>query len=201
MPKIVTEEEKKELREAMYHHTIQLIKEKGMKKITVEDIIQAVGIAKGTFYNYYRSKEELLFHVIQKSEQKLFQTILAIDYKTGDFREKVTTALKEIYLSKDSIVLYLRPEDMESLTEKLPAKAKASVEQKQTNNFQQIAELFGIDSTDLETFGVISYLMDCLHFTAVNVDYGKQARQISLELIVDTFADFLVDKKTKKEHN
>jgi|GEM_PF-6613484 len=53
MPKIVTEEEKNQLREAMYRETIRLIKIKGMKKITVEDIIHAVGIAKGTFYRIF----------------------------------------------------------------------------------------------------------------------------------------------------
>lgn len=196
MPKIVTEKEKEMLKEAMYVHTIQLIKEKGIKGLTVEDIIQSVGIAKGTFYKYYPSKEELLLHVIQKSEENLFQGVLAIDFSEGNFRETVIKTLNEIYLGEESIVLYLSPEDISSLLDKLPEKNRTSIQQKQTNNFERIAKLFEIDMNNKETFGVISYLMDCLHFTAVNpTDYGRVARQESLEIIIYTLADFLTKKK------
>lgn len=57
MPKIVTEKEKEMLKEALYVHTIQLIKETGVKGITVEAIIQSVGIAKGTFINTTHRKK------------------------------------------------------------------------------------------------------------------------------------------------
>lgn len=197
MPKIVTEEEKNQLREAMYHETIQLIQTKGLKRITVEDIIHAVGIAKGTFYNHYPSKEELLFHVIQKSEKELFHRVLSIDFQTGDFYETVRKTFKEIYLAEDSIVLYVQPEDITSLISKLSEKTKQSIKEKQTNNFQQIAALFGIDQSDPHVFGVVSYLMDCLQFTATNSDYGREARQTALEIIIDSLADFLT--KIKKQ--
>lgn len=198
MPKIVTEEEKRRLKEAMHHETVQLIKTKGMKKITVEDIIHAVGIAKGTFYNHYPSKEYLLFDVIQKSEEKLFQKFLTIDFQTGDFHANVRKSLREIYLAEDSIVLYLQPDDITSLLNKLPMKIKTMLEEKQAKNFQRIAEIFAIDQQDAQTFGVVSYLMDCLHFTATNVDYGVEARQMSLEILIDTFADFLTKKKERE---
>lgn len=197
MPKIVTEKERKELREALYVHTIKLIKEKGLKKITVEDIIQSVGIAKGTFYTYYKSKEELLLHVIQKSEEALFQVVLTIDFNQGDFYETIVHTLKEIYLAEDSVVLYIKPEDITALVEKLPKKIEQSVEQKQANNFNRIAALFGIDKNDKHAFGVISYLMDCLHFTAVHSsEYGEATRQEALEIIIYALADFITKKKT-----
>lgn len=196
MPKIVTEKEKEMLKEALYVHTIQLIKETGVKGITVEAIIQSVGIAKGTFYKYYPSKEDLLLHVIQKSEENLFQGVLAIDFSTGDFRETIIKTLKEIYLGEESIVLYLSPEDISSLVDKLPEKNRIHLLEKQANNFKRIAKLFDIDLNNKEVFGVISYLMDCLHFTAVNPsDYGSDARQQSLEIIIYALADFLEIKK------
>ncbi|MBO0452256.1 TetR/AcrR family transcriptional regulator [Candidatus Enterococcus murrayae] len=195
MPKIVTKEEKARLKEAMYVETIKLIKKKGLKRITVEDVIHAVGIAKGTFYNHYTSKEELLYDVIRKSEEQLFRQILAIDFQTGDFQIKLRKALNEIYLADSSIVLYLNPEDLNSLIQKLPDQTKKQQNEKQSTNFQRIVELLGIDQTDQQTFGVISYLMDCLHFTAANVDYGVAARQETLEIIIDALAAFLAKKK------
>lgn len=199
MPKIVTKEEREKMQDALYTHTIRLIKKKGMKKITVEDIIQSVGIAKGTFYSYYPSKEELLFNTLLKSEEKLFQVILTLDFSTGAFRETITKALKEIYLSKESIVLYLSPEDITSLISKIPSKKREVFQQKQANNFERIAELLEINKEDEHTFGTVSYLMDCLHFTASNPsDYGNDTRQKTLEILIQALADFLTTIKNTK---
>ena len=201
MPKIVTEEEKQRVKDEMYSETIQLIKTKGIKKITVEDIIQAVGIAKGTFYNHYSSKEALLFHVIQKSEETLLNEVLAIDYQNGDFHKKIQWALREIYLAPSSIALYIQPEDLSSLMVKLPKQTQAVFEEKQQRNFQRITELFALDPKDSHVFGVVSYLMDCLHFTATNIDYGDQARQASLDILINTIADFLTKKQKQKRRD
>jgi AcrR family transcriptional regulator len=37
---------------------------KGYGKTTVNDILQAIGIAKGTFYYYFKSKEEVMDAVL-----------------------------------------------------------------------------------------------------------------------------------------
>ena len=60
------------IRETMYIKGVELIQQKGVKRVTVEDIAMAVNIGKGSFYSYYNSKEELLYAVIKKSEKKLF---------------------------------------------------------------------------------------------------------------------------------
>lgn len=38
----------------------------GYEKTSVESIIQRVGIAKGTFYYYFRTKEDILFAIVEK---------------------------------------------------------------------------------------------------------------------------------------
>lgn len=53
----------------------QLFFEKGYEKTPVNDIIEKVGVAKGTFYHYFKSKEDLLDqlvnHFIEKSVSKV----------------------------------------------------------------------------------------------------------------------------------
>lgn len=198
MPKVVTEEEKKIIKNSMYMHTIELIKKKGIKNITVEDITRSIGIAKGTFYNYYQSKEELMLAVIQKDEERLFRKILSIDYSSGDFRETIGKALKEIYLAEDSIALYVKPEEISSLILKMPKYSQNLIDQKQQNNFQRIARLFGIEKNDSHAFGVVAYLMDSLHFIAVNRDYGSNAREESLEIIINALSDYFVTKNRRR---
>jgi len=42
----------------------KLISVLGFKKTSIQDITDAAGIAKGTFYNFFTSKEELLFEIL-----------------------------------------------------------------------------------------------------------------------------------------
>lgn len=51
----------------------------GVRRTTVDEIVQRVHIPKGTFYLFYKSKELLLFDVIQEQHEiishKLYQSI------------------------------------------------------------------------------------------------------------------------------
>jgi hypothetical protein len=49
-----------ETRKNILEHGIRLIGEKGIDKVSVEEITKAAGVSVGTFYHYYPSKNELL---------------------------------------------------------------------------------------------------------------------------------------------
>lgn len=59
MAKAFTEEEKKEIREKLLEAGLRLFKEKGLKKVSVRELTEAVSIAQGGFYTFFESKEEL----------------------------------------------------------------------------------------------------------------------------------------------
>ena len=52
-----------------------LFYQKGYDNTSVADVIDAVGIAKGTFYHYFKSKEDLLDRIIERQTQGMDQTI------------------------------------------------------------------------------------------------------------------------------
>ncbi|MEK5231387.1 TetR/AcrR family transcriptional regulator [Lysinibacillus sp. FSL K6-0232] len=81
---------------------------KGYMKTTINDILQAIGIAKGTFYHYFKSKEEVLDAIIERIIQadvakaqhiardstmsaieKLFAILLAQAPQQGDQKEQL----------------------------------------------------------------------------------------------------------------
>ncbi|NJE84869.1 TetR/AcrR family transcriptional regulator [Thermococcus sp. CX2] len=47
-------------RERILKAAEELFAEKGYDKTTVDEIVEKAGVAKGTFYNYFKSKEELI---------------------------------------------------------------------------------------------------------------------------------------------
>src|ERR1700742_1633439 len=49
-----------ETRERLFHAAMRMFAEKGFAEATVEDITNAADVGKGTFFNYFPSKEHLL---------------------------------------------------------------------------------------------------------------------------------------------
>lgn len=66
-----TEEQQNEIREKLFHAGIEYLKTYGVQKITVDKLVAAVGIAKGSFYNFYKSKEEFLFALSEYAGNKM----------------------------------------------------------------------------------------------------------------------------------
>ncbi|MDC2864602.1 TetR/AcrR family transcriptional regulator [Bacillus sp. BP-3] len=86
----------------------KLFTSKGYMKTTVNDILQEIGIAKGTFYHYFKSKEEVMDAIIMRIVHadvaaakkiasdpnipvldKLFHILMAQAPKTGGNKEKM----------------------------------------------------------------------------------------------------------------
>lgn len=63
-------------KQAILRNAADLFAEKGYRGTTVDDIVQATGIAKGTFYIYFKSKEDLLTEVVKNLIQ---ETVMAIE--------------------------------------------------------------------------------------------------------------------------
>ena len=60
-----TDYETEQLRKALLKETRHCAVTLGMKKTSVEQLTKAVGIAKGSFYKFYESKELLFFAVLE----------------------------------------------------------------------------------------------------------------------------------------
>lgn len=72
MARIVKEHD--ERRNEIIRTAAVLFSQKGYEKCSVNDILNAIGIAKGTFYYYFKSKEDVLDAAVEQiSEQVLMQ--------------------------------------------------------------------------------------------------------------------------------
>jgi AcrR family transcriptional regulator len=60
LPSSRRERRRAELRERIFRAALQLFAQKGYSETTVEDITNAADVGKGTFFNYFPSKEHIL---------------------------------------------------------------------------------------------------------------------------------------------
>ncbi len=74
--------EKQAIRLSLIEQGRELFNKFGFKKTSILDITKNVGIAQGTFYKFFHSKEELYFVILEMEEQKLREQFTAVDIFT-----------------------------------------------------------------------------------------------------------------------
>lgn len=64
-----TESEKEQIRQCLLNKGKELFTQYGLAKTSIDDLVQACGIAKGSFYKFFSSKEELFYIILQNQEE------------------------------------------------------------------------------------------------------------------------------------
>lgn len=90
--KLTRKEQAQATKRKIYQSAIELIQNKGYENVSIEDIVQKANTAKGTFYLYFKSKQDLIYHTIQM-----------YDEIANDAYEKV----KELSTFEEQLVGYL----------------------------------------------------------------------------------------------
>lgn len=78
MPKKFNEKEKQWIRQKLIEEGKQRFEALGLRKTSVEDLTKASGIAQGSFYMFFVSKEELFYHILLEEEAVIRNQLLAL---------------------------------------------------------------------------------------------------------------------------
>lgn len=74
------EENKRKKKNALLTHAFSLFMNKGISNTTISDIASHAGVGKGTFYFYFKDKEDLIEKLIaQKAEQLLIEALHTLE--------------------------------------------------------------------------------------------------------------------------
>src|SRR5215469_5755079 len=76
-----------ELRERLFRAALRLFASKGYAETTVEDITEAADVGKGTFFNYFPSKEHILMTFGEMQLAKLEAVIREAEQSDQPMRE------------------------------------------------------------------------------------------------------------------
>ena len=184
MPRKLTSEEIEAQKDFMYERTVKLIARKDIDSITLDDILDEVQMAKGSFYKYYPSKEIFLYEVIKKNERiysdKMYE---AAQMKQNDLEAAFET-VTELIMDKDFLFQYTLPKDTEFLLRKMPSEYRKREEGKSKNNFLRLCQEMNITPTE-EFFGAISYLMEALQVIVASPDnFGEIGRKKAVSIMI-----------------
>jgi len=95
MPRAFTDVERERIRERLLAAGRELFSRYGLRKTTVEELARASGIAKGTFYLFFPSKEALYAEVLLREAPRMLGELIASSFAaTHDIREAIVRYLK-----------------------------------------------------------------------------------------------------------
>ncbi len=125
MPKSYSEEERAYIIERLKEEATDCLSTYGVKKTTVDELVKRVKIPKGTFYLFYKSKEQLLFEVFLELHEKIEKQMLEglSSMKIGNISiEDMTDLIYRFYKIADEspLIKLLTSGDIEILARKLP---------------------------------------------------------------------------------
>ncbi len=120
MPKIFKEEDRNIIREKLVQNGLESLSKKGYKATSIEEVARNTGIAKGTFYNFFPSKEEFFYEVMisiretRRNELHDFFTQL----KSRD-REAIVNFLCS-YVQEKNVHHYFSAEELKLIFRRVP---------------------------------------------------------------------------------
>jgi NADH dehydrogenase len=103
MMKIRREFKKIKTRERILYEALSLFEEKGYAETTVHEITERAGVAKGTFFNYFSTKEELLKEVEGAKVKSLLDFIISGPVSTLPIDQKLSIILTRLFVLYDLV--------------------------------------------------------------------------------------------------
>ncbi|SET46857.1 transcriptional regulator, TetR family [Oceanobacillus limi] len=123
MAKGFTDQEKKQITDQLIREGKRLFSTYGVKKTSIGQLTKAVGIAQGSFYQFFSSKEVLFFEILEIEEaaikQKLMDEFDLQNITKQSFKEMLLYSL-ELIEEHPIVKSLFYQEDVEQIIRKLP---------------------------------------------------------------------------------
>lgn len=110
MAKAFTDQERENIRQRLQEEGLKQFKEKGLKKVSVRELTQAVGIAQGGFYSFYDSKEALLLDCVNRRITEKIKVFLdtPLEQRREEMQDPIVFLAERFYVTgmrlKDNLV-------------------------------------------------------------------------------------------------
>jgi AcrR family transcriptional regulator len=194
MPKALTEKEKCAQCQKLLSKGKDVVMASGIRKVSVDDIVKAAGMAKGTFYQHFDSKESYLYALIEAIHEEAFakagQMIASALMGGSDLRGSARDFLGKLLQMPEMVFFIQNEAAIIALFETIPNQELLSSRQTETHLFEKILLLAGIDTGTVKP-GVVH---NCVHalFLMLGSDLMiKHDLQETADLLIDSLISYI----------
>jgi AcrR family transcriptional regulator len=174
----------------------EIFSQKGFAETRVTDITEKAGIAKGTLYLYFRSKEELFLAVIRDAAERLRHSVAEALHGVEDPLERVRISVPVIFdTCRREAALYLAIFQQSTFVDNEHAAEMQALYEPLAYDFQKTIEegvekgVFHVGDPQILSHGVFGFLASLIHRWLLMEASGKTPEGY-VEKMTDTVSRF-----------
>ena len=192
-----TSEEKEVIRKKLHKVAKECLKRYGVKKTTVDQMAAMVDISKGSFYNFYSSKEMLFFTVLEEYQIDVMNCLTEqLGMETKIDTNRLVELLYDFYQDFRYSFMYtiFKNHEMELLIRKLPKEAITNHHLIDDRMVKKIVSRINIrENVSVE---IVSALFRTIAMTILHIEeIGEEEFDITLKLVIQG----VVEQITKED--
>ena len=192
-----TTEEKEVIRKKLHKVAKECLQRYGVKKTTVDQMAAMVDISKGSFYNFYSSKEMLFFTVLEEYQIDVMNRLTEqLDMETKIDTNRLVQLLYDFYQDFRYSFMYtiFKNHEMELLVRKLPKEAITNHHLIDDRMVKKIVSRINIrENVSVE---IVSALFRTIAMTILHIEeIGEKQFDTTLKLVIQG----VVEQITKED--
>ena len=192
-----TTEEKEVIRKKLHKVAKECLQRYGVKKTTVDQMAAMVDISKGSFYNFYSSKEMLFFAVLEEYQIDVMNRLTEqLDMEAKIDTSRLVELLYDFYQGFRYSFMYtiFKNNEMELLIRKLPKEAITNHHLIDDRMVKKIVSRINIrENVSVE---IVSALFRTIAMTILHIEeIGEEQFDIALKFVIQG----IVEQITKED--
>lgn len=192
-----TTEEKEVIRKKLHKVAKECLQRYGVKKTTVDQMAAMVDISKGSFYNFYSSKEMLFFAVLEEYQIDVMNRLTEqLDIEAKIDTSRLVELLYDFYQGFRYSFMYtiFKNNEMELLIRKLPKEAITNHHLIDDRMVKKIVSRINIkENVSVE---IVSALFRTIAMTILHIEeIGEEQFDIALKFVIQG----IVEQITKED--
>ena len=192
-----TSEEKEVIRKKLHKVAKECLQRYGVKKTTVDQMAAMVDISKGSFYNFYSSKEMLFFAVLEEYQIDVMNRLTEqLDMEAKIDTNRLVQLLYDFYQDFRYSFMYtiFKNHEMELLVRKLPKEAITNHHLIDDRMVKKIVSRINIrENISVE---IVSALFRTIAMTILHIEeIGEEQFDTTLKLVIQG----IVEQITKED--
>ncbi|USG66938.1 TetR/AcrR family transcriptional regulator [Brevibacillus ruminantium] len=199
MAKKFSEEEKTIIRGKLMEQAHHCFSTLGLKKTSVVDLTRAAGIAQGSFYLFFDSKEELYLEILQQEEAEIHRQLLERYWSTEKLiRESFRQFLRESFTIMETNPLLRQLHEEETMNTLLRKWPKEKLEELFESDARSFAPLIrhmqesGVISREHDPEVIVSLIRSVVLLTLHKKQIGDEIFAPTIDLLVELIASGLI---------
>lgn len=160
-PRSLTDSEKEKQRQILIQKGLNLLISYGLRRISIEDITKAAGIAKGTFYLYFASKESFLLIILKELHERILSQVerIFLESEPVNLRERLRQFTKDLFSLPEILFFMKNHEELDRLfVGELHDQVQSIKEWEYATYDRILKQLFGAEIKKVKAGVVFNYI-------------------------------------------